>query len=60
MDQLSSQSLIDRVDDLTQHTQQLAAETDRLQEDNGTSRRRLEEAEEVLSGVRTALGSMVH
>ncbi len=60
LDQLASQSLVDRVDELTQHNQQLAAETDRLQEDNETLLRRLEEAEEDLSGTRTALRRMVH
>lgn len=60
LDQLSSQSLVDRVDELTQHNQQLAAATDRLQEDNEALRRRLEEAEDDLSGARTALRRMVH
>lgn len=60
LDQLSSQSLVDRVDELTLHNQQLAAETDLLQEDNETLRRRLEETDEDLSGARTALRRMVH
>ncbi len=60
LDQLSTQSLVDRVDELTQLNQQLAAETDCLQEDNESLRRRLEEAEEDLSGARTALRRMVH
>lgn len=60
LDQLSSQTLIDRVDELTQHNQRLTTETNSLQEDNETLRRRLEEAEEDLAGVRSALRRMVH
>jgi regulator of replication initiation timing len=60
LDQLSSQSLIDRVDELTQHNQRLADETKRLQEDNSTLRHRLEEAEEDLAGARAALRRLMH
>ena len=60
LDQLSNQSLVDRVDELTLHNQQLVAETDRLQEDNETLRHRVEEVEEDLAGARTALRRMMH
>lgn len=60
LDQLSNQSLIDRVDELTQHNQQLAAEAERLQESNATLRHQLEETEEDLAGTRTALRRMMH
>jgi predicted RNase H-like nuclease (RuvC/YqgF family) len=60
LDQLSNQSLIDRVDELTQHNQQLAAETTRLQEANSTLRDSLQEAEEDLAGARAALRRLMH
>lgn len=60
LDQLSNQSLIDRVDELTQHNQRLTDETNRLQEDNSTLNHRLEEAEEDLAGARAALRRLMH
>jgi len=60
LDQLSNQSLVDRVDELAQHNQRLTAEAERLRADNETLRQRLAEAEEDLAGVRTALRRMVH
>jgi hypothetical protein len=60
LDQLSNQSLVERVDELTQHNQRLAEETGRLREDNATLRRRLDEVEEDLAGARAALRRMMH
>ncbi|SDS97706.1 DUF6262 family protein [Actinoplanes derwentensis] len=60
LNQLSNQSLVDRVDELAEHNQRLAAEADRLRTDNDTLRQRLAEAEEDLTGVRAALRRMMH
>jgi outer membrane murein-binding lipoprotein Lpp len=60
LDQLSHQSLIDRLDELTQHNQQLTAETERLRHGNATLRHQLQAAEEDLAAARTALRRMVH
>lgn len=60
LDQLSNQSLIERVDELTQHNQRLADEANRLQETNSTLRQRLEETEEDLAGARAALRRLMH
>jgi chromosome segregation ATPase len=60
LNQLSHQSLVDRLDELTQHNQQLTAETENLRQANTTLRHELRTAEEDLAGARTALRRMMH
>lgn len=60
LDQLSHQSFAERLDELTQHNQQLTAETERLRQDNAALRHQLKTAEEDLAGARTALRRLMH
>jgi predicted RNase H-like nuclease (RuvC/YqgF family) len=60
LNQLSHQSLIDRLDELTQHNQQLTTETERLRTANVTLGHELQTAEEDLAAARTALRRMMH
>jgi chromosome segregation ATPase len=60
LNQLSHQSLLDRLNELTQHNQQLTAETERLRQANTALRHQLQTTEEDLAGARTALRRMMH
>lgn len=60
LDQLTNQSLVDRIDELTQHNQQLTTEVEALQAANNTLRHHQTETEEDLAGARAALRQMMH
>jgi len=60
LDHLSNQSLVDRVDELTQHNQQLTTELEQLQMANNALRHHQTETEEDLAGARAALRQLMH